>query len=107
MYWNLSLAKEGRSQWGWPQNSLVAVELASKQYKFNYDYYVLKNMSVILSSPAPCGWTRMARNPDKSVAVILRNQSEREAPVDVSMANGKTLLQLPPDSLNTLLVKPS
>lgn len=111
MYWNLSLEKGGRSQWGWPQNSLVTVDVEAKQYKFNYDYYVLKHVSHFLQP----GATRLEtdgtfddvlafRNPDKSLVVILRNESSRESPVDVNIAGSKIWLTLPPDSFNTLLV---
>jgi glucosylceramidase len=114
LYWNLALEKGGRSQWGWPQNSLVTVDLDARQYKFNYDYYVLKHVShfvqsgaVRLESDGTFDDLLAFRNPDTSVAVILRNESERELMVDVAINGSKTYLKLEPDSLNTLFLRNS
>ena len=114
LYWNLALEKGGRSQWGWPQNSLVTVDLDAKQYKFNYDYYVLKHVSHFVQSRAVRLETDGTfddllafRNPDTSVAVILRNESERESMVDIAINGTKTYLKLEPDSLNTLFLRNS
>jgi glucosylceramidase len=111
MYWNLSLEKDGRSQWGWPQNSLVTVDVEAKQYKFNYDYYVLKHVShfvqpeaVRLESDGTFDDLLAFRNPDKSVVVILRNESNRESLVNVAINDTKNYLRLQPDSLSTLVV---
>ncbi len=112
MYWNLSLKEGGRSQWGWPQNSLVSVDAETKRYRFTYDYYLLKHVSHFV----PPGARRLETdgtfddvlafgNPDKSVAVILRNETARESQVDVNIAGAKTFLTLPPDSFCTLLLK--
>jgi glucosylceramidase len=112
MYWNLSLEKGGKSQWGWPQNSLVTVDIDAKQFKFNYDYYMLKHVShfvqvgaVRLEADGTFDDVLAFRNPDKSIAVVLRNESSRESLVDVAMSGKKTMLQLEPDSISTLLVK--
>jgi glucosylceramidase len=111
MYWNLSLEKGGRSQWGWPQNSLVTVGGESKRYIFNHDYFVLKHVShylqagaVRLETDGTFDNVLAFRNPDSSVAMILRNESEREALVDVAIRGQKTYLRLPADSFNTLFV---
>lgn len=112
MYWNLSLEKGGKSQWGWPQNSLVTVDVDTRQYKFNYDYYVLKHVShfaqpgaVRLETDGTFDNVVAFRNPDKSVAVVLRNESERVSQVDIAMNGMKTYLTLQPDSLNTVLLR--
>jgi glucosylceramidase len=44
-------------------------------------------------------------NPDKSVAVILRNESSRERPIDITVAGKAIQGMMPADSFNTLLVK--
>jgi glucosylceramidase len=43
-------------------------------------------------------------NPDRSVAVLLRNESDRERPIDVTVGERKIPGMMPPDSLNTLLI---
>lgn len=111
-YWNISLQEDGQSHWGWPQNSLITVATATKRYKYNHDYYLLKHASHFVQP----GARRLETdgtfdnllafgNPDKSVAVILRNESPRESKVNVNITGAILPLTLPPDSFNTLLLK--
>lgn len=112
MYWNISTATGGLSHWGWPQNSLVSVDTKKKSYVFNHEYYLLKHASHFIERGARRLKTEGTfddvlayRNPDKSVAVLLRNESPRERAVDV-MIGGRTVSgSMPPDSFNTLLVR--
>jgi glucosylceramidase len=46
-------------------------------------------------------------NPDKSVVVVLRNESGYERAIDVAVGGMKIPAAMPPDSLTTLLWKPS
>ena len=112
LYWNLSLEKGGRSQWGWPQNSLVTVDVDARKYEFNYDYYVLKHVShfvqpgaVRLETDGTFDNVLAFRNPDRSVAVILRNEGARPLQVDIAINGAKTNLKLEPDSLGTALIQ--
>ncbi|MGD0360033.1 MAG: glycoside hydrolase family 30 protein [Bryobacteraceae bacterium] len=112
MYWNLSLQTGGESHWGWKQNSLVTVDSETKTYRFNPEYYLLKHVSHFVQP----GARRLETdgtfddllaflNPDKSVAVILRNESDRPRPVSVIVAELTVPAVMQPDSFNTLLVK--
>ena len=112
MYWNVSLKTGGESHWGWPQNSLVTVDVNAKSYKWNHEYYLLKHVSHFVQPGARRLETDGTfdnllafANPDKSVAVILRNESAHERPIDLTVA-GKTIQGvMPADSFNTLLLK--
>jgi glucosylceramidase len=113
MYWNLSLETGGESHWGWPQNSLVTVDPETKRYRFNHEYYLLKHVSHFVQPGArrldtdgtfENGLAYL--NPDRSVAVILRNESDRERPINVSVGEQPIAATMPPDSFNTLLIPP-
>ena len=112
MYWNLSLKTGGESHWGWPQNSLVTVDVEAKSFKWNHEYYLLKHVSHFVQpgarrvdSDGTFDDLLAFVNPDKSVAVILRNESAHDRPIDITVT-GKTIQgMMPPDSFNTLLLK--
>jgi O-Glycosyl hydrolase len=111
MYWNLSLKTGGESHWGWPQNSLVTVDAEAKSYRFNHEYYLMKHVSHFVQR----GARRLATqgtfddvlaylNPDQSVVVVLRNESDYEKAIDISIGARKVAGSMAADSFNTLLL---
>ncbi|WP_263382285.1 glycoside hydrolase family 30 protein [Granulicella arctica] len=111
MYWNISLLPGGASHWGWPQNSLITVK-PDGSYQFNHEHYVLKHVSHFvqpgakrLTTDGTCDDVLAFLNPDRSVAVILRNESSLERPVDVTIGDMKVPGTMQADSFNTLLIK--
>lgn len=111
MYWNLSLERGGVSRWGWAQNSLVTVDRSTKSFRFNHEYYLLKHVSHFVKRGARRvsldGTFENALafvNPDKSLAVILRNESSRPVAVDIAAGARTIAVTMPPDSFNTLLL---
>ncbi|GGA74243.1 glycosyl hydrolase [Edaphobacter acidisoli] len=112
MYWNIALVPGGESHWGWPQNSLITVTPQAKTYAFNHEYYVMKHVSHFVQKGAQrlevTGTEDNALaflNPDKSLAVILRNESAYERPVNVAIGERTIAGSMEPDSFNTLLVR--
>jgi glucosylceramidase len=111
MYWNLSLERGGMSHWGWPQNSLVTVDAKTRKYQFNHEYYVLKHVSHFvqpgarrLEAEGTFDDVLAYRNPDGSIAVILRNESDVERPVNVTVGNTTVPAMMPANSFSTLFV---
>ncbi len=109
MYWNLALAPGGESHWGWPQNSLVTVDPATKTCTYNHEYYVMKHVSHFVRKGARrlmvSGTEDNALaflNPDKSVAVIVRNEGAEERPLNVTIGQRIIACTMEPDSLSTL-----
>lgn len=114
-YWNMALEPGGLSTWGWPQNSLVTVDPATRTYTLNPEFYVLKHYAAAVRP----GAVRLGvqgrfsaqgsayENPDGSVAVVVQNALDRpeeftfEDPKDDRRAFTVTLA---PRSLNTFLV---
>jgi glucosylceramidase len=109
MYWNISVDQGGESHWGWPQNSLISVDPQAKTFHFNHDYYLLKHVSHFvqrgakrLDTRGTCDDALAFLNPDRSVVVILRNESAQEKAIDITIGDNTIRGSMPPDSFNTM-----
>lgn len=112
MYWNISMQTGGESHWGWAQNSLVTVDLETKKFRFNHDYYLMKHVSHFVQRGATrvetsgtCDNVLAFLNPDKSVVVVLRNESNHERAVDVTIGERRIRGNMEADSFNTLVLR--
>jgi glucosylceramidase len=112
MYWNISLDRSAESHWGWPQNSLLTVDTAAKTFRFNHEYYLLKHVSHFVQRGAKpltvrgtCDDALAFLNPDRSLVVVLRNESTQEKAIDIHLGADKISGSMPPDSFNTLLLR--
>ncbi|HZD51209.1 MAG TPA: glycoside hydrolase family 30 protein, partial [Silvibacterium sp.] len=117
MYWNISTANGGLSTWGWAQNSLVSVDTAAKTFRYNHDYYLLKHLTHFvdvgarrLETTGTCDDALGFVNPDGTVVLLLRNELPRAQLVqvqikDAQMSGRVVALELPPDSMGTLVSK--
>lgn len=113
MYWNVSLKKDARSTWGWPQNSLVTVDEENKTYRFNHDFYLLKHLTHFVdvgakrvNTTGTCDDALAFRNPDGEIVVLLRNELAHPQLVQVQLPGRQVLAELPPDSVATMSVQP-
>jgi glucosylceramidase len=109
MYGNISVDQGGESHWGWPQNSLISVDPQAKTFHFNHDYYLLKHVSHFvqrgakrLDTRGTCDDALAFLNPDRSVVVILRNESAQEKAIDITIGDNTIRGSMPPDSFNTM-----
>jgi glucosylceramidase len=109
MYWNVSIESGGISHWGWRQNSLVTVDPATKTFKWNHEYYLLKHLSHFVQP----GATRVEiegtmddalafRNRDGSVVASLRNARPFAQAVNIAVEGASLALTLDADSYNTV-----
>ncbi|MDE3103581.1 MAG: glycoside hydrolase family 30 protein [Acidobacteriota bacterium] len=112
MYWNTATLNGGVSTWGWPQNSLVNVDPATRSYRYNHDYYLLKHLSHFVDVGArlqevtgTCDDALAFANPDGSTVVLVRNASATAQLVQVAAADRNAVLDLPPDSISTLVIR--
>lgn len=110
-YWNVSLEEGGVSHWGWKQNSLVTVNPRDKTYRFTYDYYVMKHVSHFVSPGAKKLAVSGAfsdllafRNPDGSIAIIIRNDKNEEASPVIRLGKHAFAPGLKPNSLSTFVI---
>ena len=114
MYWNISLPKGGLSTWGWPQNSLVTVDAGARTFRFNHDYYLLKHLThfvdigaKLVESTGTCDDALAFLNPDSSIAVLVRNELAHAQIIQVNAHDRSMAIELPPDSVSTLFIKPA
>jgi glucosylceramidase len=110
-YWNTSLQKNAISRWGWKQNSLISVDNETKTYQYNYDYYVMKHLSHyvkpgarLLTSSGDFKNLLAFRNPDKSIVIILQNDSTLKSTVTIQAGENNISLNLEADSFNSILL---
>ncbi len=115
LYWNLSLQKGGVSRWGWAQNSLVTVDTETKTCVYNHEYYLMKHLSHFVRPGArrleTVSWTGYENqlafaNPDGSTVIVIQNDLNEEMPVRLRIGDKVIAPELPPDSFNTLVVRP-
>ena len=113
MYWNISVNQGGMSTWGWAQNSLVSVDDATKSFRYNHDYYLMKHLSHFvrpgakyLETASYTGYENQLAfaNPDGSIVVVVHNDLCEEMPVRVVIGNRMIAPTLPADSFNTFVM---
>ena len=114
MYWNISTEQGGLSTWGWAQNSLVSVNRAEKSFHYNHDYYLLKHLTHFVDVGAKCveatGTCDDAlafQNPDGTIVLLMRNELSHAQMVQVQVRDRAVAVELPPDSVGTLAMKPA
>lgn len=111
MYWNLSLQDSGESSWGWKQNSLVTVDRATRHYRWNHEYYLLKHVGHFVKPGAKRLETEGTLddvlgfvNPDGTVVVVIRNEAGFEKTVRVTVDGKSVVNVVEADSFNTLVL---
>ena len=114
MYWNISTSDAGTSTWGWAQNSLVSVDSASKTYRFNHDYHLLKHLThfvdlgaLNLLTSGTCDDALAFVNPNGGLVLLMRNELARPQRVEVQVKNQAAMVELPADSISTVTIEGS
>ncbi|MDR2040250.1 MAG: beta-glycosidase [Bacteroidales bacterium] len=111
-YWNISLEKGGVSRWGWSQNSLITVDVQSKTYKYNYEYYLMKHFSHYvlpgaqrLSVTGEFNDMLAFRNVDGSLVLVIRNKNNSVVSPSIKIGEDIYSLTLKPQSFHTLVIR--
>lgn len=113
-YWNLALESGGVSRWGWPQNSLVTVDTATRSYALTHEYYLLKHVTHFLHDGArrleTFSWSGYENqlafiNPDGSIVVVIQNDLAQELPLTVAFGASAFATVLPADSFSTFYIQ--
>jgi glucosylceramidase len=112
VYWNMILADGGASTWGWKQNSMITVDMASGEPKYRHEFYVMKHLAryvapgaVRLGLRGP--WTSNAlafENPDKSIVLAMSNPFANERKLAFQTDNTAIDTTLEPSSINTFVI---
>lgn len=104
VYWNMVLAPEGSSTWGWKQNSMITAEGIAH---YNHEYYIMKHFSRFVVPGAKrvglkghlAGNAVAFRNPDNELVLIVQNPFPYSKTFDF---NGDKIT-LQPDTINTIV----
>ncbi len=114
MYWNISTEQGGMSTWGWRQNSLVSVDTTAKTFRYNHDYYLLKHLTHfvdvgarLLEMSGTCDDALAFLNPNGTVVLLVRNELSHAQMLQVQVGDRAFAIELPPDSVGTLAMKPA
>jgi glucosylceramidase len=114
LYWNISTEGNGMSTWGWAQNSLVGVDRGARTFHYNHDYYLLKHLThfvdlgaVGVEATGTCDDALAFRNPDGTVVAVVRNELAHKQRVQIQVRERVVAIELPPDSIATLEMKPA
>lgn len=112
MYFNMVLADECKSSWGWKQNAMVVVDTKAGKATFTPEYYVMKHFSRYVL-PGACRLVTMGsddnlsafRNIDGSRVVVVYNPEEEARDMTVSLASDEVIkVSMQPKSFNTILI---
>lgn len=115
-YWNAALPTGGLSPWGWPQNSLIVVNPATKSWRLTPDYWLMRHLSAYVKPGARAipvdsflGFDDQIafRNPDGSLVLIANNALGQKQKVRYAIGAKALTLELPADSLNTIVLPAS
>lgn len=111
-YWNLALAENEASTWGWAQNSLLTLNRSTGVWTFQPEFYLMKHFSqfvrpgaVLLKTKGRFSATSLAfSNPDGSTALVVHNGLSRSRAFCFQSADISFSAQLEPHSLHTFLI---
>jgi glucosylceramidase len=110
-YWNMVFPKSGRTKWGWPQNGLIVVDEAKREYELSNDYWLVRHFSAFVQRGARriptssfVGYENQLafRNPDGSLVIVVNNEMAEPLPVGMTFGNKQITPVLPADSFNTI-----
>lgn len=104
-YWNIALASDAFSHWGWRQNSLVTVDPATRSFRFNPEYHFL----AALSANVPRGSKRLVTGgfddalaflvPGGDAVVIAANRRDGPATLPILLDGRPLAVELRPAGL--------
>lgn len=112
-YWNMVTATGGMSGWGWPQNSMIVVDPVMRDYRLTQDYWLMRHLAGDVRPGARAipvdsflGFTDQLafRNPDGSLVLVANNGLGQPQPVRYTIGQRALALDLPADSLNTIVL---
>ena len=112
-YWNTVLDESSVSRWNWKQNSLLTVNRKTDGVRYNPEFFSMKHFS---STVLP-GARRIAvrggpfkavvafQNTDGRKVLIFANDSDKPVPTVLEAGDSKVQLEVPPKSMNTVLLE--
>lgn len=113
--WNLILADNGESRWGWRQNALVRVNSKDRSYEYvpewyayrHYSHFIKEGTKIVGFQPTDDRRTPVlvGLNPEGKYVIVAGNLSDDEKKVSVEINNKYVNLTLAPHSFNSFVQK--
>ena len=110
MYWNMVLDETGKSAWGWPQNSMVVVDKASKNVTYTDEFYLFKHLSHFVQPgdhylKSSEGKNHMAfQLKDGRVVVLAYNPKESVDTLNLKIGSKSVTVKVEAKSINTIVL---
>ncbi|MGA7831896.1 MAG: glycoside hydrolase family 30 beta sandwich domain-containing protein [Terracidiphilus sp.] len=112
-YWNTALNEEGKSTWGWRQNSLLTVNRSTRQVQYNPEFYSMKHFSAsvlpgavrIAVTGGPFREIAAFKNPSGTTVLEFENDSEKTVAATIQIGGKFYELQVPANSMNTVTIQ--
>lgn len=110
MYWNMVLDETGKSSWGWPQNSMIVIDRATKNIKYTDEFYLFKHLSHFVQPGDHYLKSSEGKNhiafqlKDGRTMLLVNNPDETFKTLNAKIGNSPISVQLKPMSINTILV---
>lgn len=110
IYWNMVLEPEGKSTWGWKQNSMLTIDSSTKEIIYNPEFYVMKHFSHFIEQGAVrlktkgvwTGNSVVFRNPNGQIVIVVDNNMPKPRKLTFKGNGVKFVVQLKPFSFNTI-----
>ncbi len=110
IYWNMVLDESGLSTWGWKQNAMITVDRNTRKPVYNFEFYVMKHFSRFIDVGAVRIKTEeyaenalAFKNPDGSVVVTIMNDQPQSEWIAIKLDKKMVKVQLPEQSVSTLI----
>lgn len=112
-YWNMVMPTGGMSGWGWPQNSMIVVDPATRTWRLTHDYWLIRHLAGSVRPGARAipvdsflGFNDQLafRNPDGSLVLVAGNALGQAQQVRYGIGGKVLALDLPADSINTVVL---
>lgn len=108
MYWNMVLALDGKSSFGWKQNSLILIDCKNKKPIYTDEYYLMKHLSsfiqpgsVMLHSLGD-GNTLVFRNEKGKIVIVTYNASAKDKAYTYRVDSKLFAVTIKGKSINTI-----
>ncbi len=114
-FWNLVLADDGESTWGWKQNALIRVDSETRTFAYTPEYFAVKHYARFITEGSRVvahkaqGDDKMpvlvCLTPEGKYVVVAGNFKDEASPLAVRIGKKCLSAELPAHSYNTFVMR--
>lgn len=113
IYWNMVLPLNGKSTWGWEQNTMINVNAETKDIVYNHEFYLMKHYTHFVKQAAKRlktigAFTSNATafmNPDGEIVIVVGNLFDHKREFTFEYKGETVSIQLKKDSIHTICLR--